>query len=182
MEIPASPQDLLAFWRDAGPERWFSKNDELDELCRRLFLPVYKRAADGELADWEQTAEGALALIILLDQLPRNMFRGDPQAWATDSDALHVAERAIVRDFDCEVDAVLRRFFYIPFMYAEDIAAQKHSLRLHETLGDSVTLEWAKHYHDIVLRFGRFRHQNVALGRASTLEEIAFLKDNDFRG
>lgn len=182
MNTPASPEEVLTFWREAGSSRWFTPDEEFDNLCRRRFLPTYERAAAGELASWEQTADGALALVILLDQLPRNMFRGGPKAWATDSLALEVAQRAIVRDLDYEVGPALRRFFYLPFMHAEDLAAQKHSLRLVEGLGDPETMGWAKHHHDIVVRFGRFPHRNAVLARASTPQELAFLEESDFRG
>ncbi len=178
----ASPRDVLEFWNDAGPGRWFAKDDDFDELVRRGFLTTYEQAARGALDAWADTADGALALAIVLDQLPRNMFRRDPKTWATDPAALAVATTAIDRGFDLEVDSALRRFFYVPFMHAEDIEAQERSRRLHQALGDQKTMDWAQHHHDIVARFGRFPHRNRILGRVSTPEELAFLQASDFRG
>ena len=95
-----SPAEVLQFWRDAGPDAWFTKNPDFDARCRDRFLHAYEKAAAGGLSAWEQTAEGALALLILLDQMPRNMFRGDPRTWATDPLALAIAERALAKGFD----------------------------------------------------------------------------------
>lgn len=177
------PHDILAFWREAGPGRWFTPDDDFDELCRLRFLPTYQQAAAGALDGWKDTAEGALALVILLDQMPRNMFRGEARTWAADPAAVRVAQGAIRRGFDAEADPALRRFFYIPFMHAEDPAMQEQSLRLHEALGDPEMLEWSRHHHGIVARFGRFPHRNAVLGRASTAEEHSFLEQDDaFQG
>lgn len=177
-----SLEKLLTFWREAGPKRWFSKDDRFDDLCRQVFLPTYERAAAGELQTWQTTPDGALALVILLDQLPRNMFRGKPRAWATDAAALAVAQASMDHAFDREVDPALRRFFHMPFQHSENLEAQKQSLRLSEASSDVETIGWAKHHHDIVARFGRFPHRNAVLGRASTPEELDFLADIDFRG
>ena len=179
---PLPPEEVVAFWRQAGPERWFSKDESFDASCRARFLAAHEHAAAGDLAAWEGTPEGALALLILLDQMPRNMFRGDPRTWATDSDALRIAERAIDRGFDREVAPEMRRFFYLPFMHAEDLAAQERSVSLNEALNDPEINRFARHHRDIVARFGRFPHRNEVLGRMSTPDEIAFLADDPFRG
>ena len=174
--------EILAFWRDAGPDRWFTKDDAFDALCRTRFLGAYEQAATGALSDWEATPDGALALAILLDQMPRNMFRGDPRTWATDPQARNVAERAIANGFDREVGEELRQFFYVPFMHAEELAAQERSVALYGDFGSDENREFAKHHRDIIARFGRFPHRNDVLGRTSTPEELAFLKEDDFRG
>ena len=177
-----SPAEVLQFWRDAGPDAWFTKNPDFDARCRDRFLDAYEKAAAGDLSAWEQSAEGALALLILLDQMPRNMFRGDPRTWATDPLALAIAERALAKGFDREVPLEIQQFFYLPFMHAEDLAAQERSLALYETRGDAENLKFARHHHDIIARFGRFPHRNEVLGRESTPEELAFLEEDAFRG
>ena len=118
-----------------------------------------------------------MALVILLDQLPRNMFRGTRRAYATDPAALLAAERAIERHFDQAVEPELRRFFYLPFMHAEGLSAQDRSVALNEALGEEDSIKWARHHRDIIARFGRFPHRNAILGRESTAEEQAFLAD-----
>jgi uncharacterized protein (DUF924 family) len=178
----ANAHEIVAFWRDLGRERWFGHDEEVDRLCRERFLPAYEAAAAGELAAWEDSAEGALALLILLDQMPRNMFRGAPGAWATDPLAQRIASDAIARGFDRATARELRQFFYLPFMHAEDTVLQARSLGLYEGHGDPENLAFARHHHDIVARFGRFPHRNAALGRASTPEELAFLEEDGFRG
>ena len=177
-----SGSDVVAFWREAGPERWFAKDDGFDTECRERFLGVWERAARGELDGWGETAEGALGLVILLDQMPRNMFRNDPRAWSSDAQARAAAEAALAKGFDREVEPELRAFFYLPFEHAEDRAAQARSVALFTELGDPETLKWARHHQDIVDRFGRFPHRNAVLGRESTPEELAFLEIDDFRG
>ncbi len=177
MQRLATPEDIVSFWHGAGPDRWFSRDDTFDEACRARFLATYEAAARGDLAEWELSPHGALALIILLDQLPRNMFRGTRRAYATDATALLGAERAIERHFDEAVEPELRRFFYLPFMHAEDLAAQERSVALNADIGADDVLEWAHHHRDIIARFGRFPHRNAILGRDSTPEEQAYLAE-----
>ncbi|MDB5510969.1 MAG: hypothetical protein JWR08_452 [Enterovirga sp.] len=182
MAQDTTPEAVVAFWQEAGPGAWFTKSTAFDALCRSRFLPAYEAAARGELSSWERDATGALALLILLDQMPRNMFRGQPRTWATDPLALAAAERAVARGFDLEVPEALRGFFYLPFMHAEDMAAQERSVALYEERGSADSLTWARHHRDIVARFGRFPHRNAVLGRVSTPEELAFLDEDEFRG
>ncbi len=158
----------------------------LEEHDIRRDLPpalprTYEAAARGDLAEWELSPEGALALVILLDQLPRNMFRGTRRAYATDPAALLLVERAIERGFDTTVAPDMRRFFYLPFMHAEDLSAQERSVVLNETV-DADSLKWARHHRDVIARFGRFPHRNALLGRESTADEEAFLSEDGFRG
>lgn len=170
-----SADSILHFWRHAGPERWFKRDDTFDEACRERLLPAYEAAARGDLNEWELSAQGALALLLLLDQLPRNMFRDTRRAYATDAAAVLAAERAIERGFDQAVDPALQRFFYTPFLHAEELAHQERSVALSEATGNPDLLKWARHHHDIVARYGRFPHRNAVLGRESTAEERAFL-------
>ena len=181
MGIP-EPHEVVAFWREAGPERWFARDEAFDELCRARFLPAYEAAAKGELSEWESGPEGALALVILLDQMPRNMFRNDPRTWATDPLAVASAERALANGFDRQVEPGLQQFFYLPFMHAEDLGAQERSVALYEARGDAENLKFAHHHRDIIARFGRFPHRNEILGRETTPEEAANLETDPFRG
>jgi uncharacterized protein (DUF924 family) len=181
MERLATADEVLAFWREAGPEKWFSKDEAFDRTCRDRFLPTYEAAARGDLNEWELTPEGALAVIILLDQLPRNMFRGQRETYKTDSVAVMVADRAIERGFDHKVEPEFRRFFYLPFMHSESLQDQERSVALNENLGED-SAKWARHHHEIVARFGRFPHRNDILGRETTPEEEAFLQEDSFRG
>lgn len=178
----ASPAEVVVFWREAGPRRWFSKDERFDALCRDRFLRAYEAGARGDLSDWESEAHSALALVLLLDQFPRNMFRATARAYDTDPAALAVAVRAVGRGFDMEVEPGLRHFFYLPFMHAENVGDQGRSLALFEAAADPENLKWARHHWDIIARFGRFPHRNVLLGRESTPEEAAFLEVDAFRG
>lgn len=174
--------DVVAFWREAGPKRWFSKDDAFDEALRQRFLTAHEAAAIGALSAWETNAEGALALLILLDQIPRNIFRGDARAFVTDPLARAIAAGALVRGFDAQVDPSLRTFFYLPFEHSEDMADQDRAIALYKAIGDADGLKWAEMHADIIRRFGRFPHRNAALGRATTSEEQAFLDAGGFSG
>jgi uncharacterized protein (DUF924 family) len=183
MQDLATPQDVVAFWRDAGPDRWFAKDEGFDALCRARFLATYEAAARGDLNDWELVAEGALAVVLLLDQFPRNMFRGTRRAYQADATARDTADRAIERGFDKQVDPELRVFFYLPFDHSEDPADQERSVALHEAAGDAEGLKWGRHHRDLIARFGRFPHRNPILGRESTPEEQAYLaEEGAFKG
>ena len=181
MTLPR-PQDVIAFWREAGPDRWFSKDAAFDEACRARFLDAHEAAARGDLEEWELSPDGALALVLLLDQLPRNMFRGDRRAWRTDPVALMAADRAIERGYDGRVDPELRRFFYLPLMHSEAMHHQERSVALNEPLGEEAA-RYARLHLDLIARFGRFPHRNAVLGRESTPEEEVYLAQDDaFRG
>jgi uncharacterized protein (DUF924 family) len=177
----ASAGEIVRFWRDAGPRAWFVKDETFDGRCR-AFEAEHHAAARGELAHWELDAEGALALILLLDQLPRNIWRRSPHAWATDSLAQGVAIRAIERRFDAATDTFLRVFFYMPFEHAEDIELQEIAVRMVEPLRDAEFTRYAVLHRDIIARFGRFPHRNAVLGRKSTPQELQFLAEGGFAG
>ncbi len=167
---------ILDFWF-ASEGLWFKKDDAFDETIRERFAADYESAAAGGLADWRETSDGCLALIVLLDQFPRNMFRASARAFATDTLALGIAETAVERGFDQAVAAARRRFVYMPFMHAEDVDHQRRCVDLFTALeNDPGGVNYAIKHLEIIERFGRFPHRNEILGRQSTPEEVAFLK------
>lgn len=174
--------EVVSFWREAGPERWFGKDQDFDLTIRSRFLALHEAAARGEFTAFEASAEGALALVILLDQFPRNMFRGIARAFATDPLARGVANRALARGFDQATDEQMRQSFYLPFMHSELLADQDRSVRLHEAFGNAERLRYAADHRDIVAKFGRFPHRNRALGRDTTPGEQEFLNGGGFAG
>jgi uncharacterized protein (DUF924 family) len=177
----ANAKDIVSFWREAGAERWFKKDAAFDAEIKRRFLPTYEAAAAGKLRDWENNAEGALALLILLDQFPRNMFRGDKRTFATDPLARAVTAGALIKGFDAQAGG-MRGFFYLPFEHSEDMADQERGIALYKAAGDTDGLNWAEIHADIIRKFGRFPHRNAVLGRATTAEEQAFLDSGGFAG
>ena len=179
--MPAAPEGVLSFWREAGLKRWFAVDPAFDAEIRERYLATHQAAAAGRLSVWEDTAEGALALVIALDQFPRNMFRGTARAFSTDALALAAARRAIRHGFDLKTPMPERNFFYLPFEHSENLADQERCVALTDATGDAEAVKWAKVHHDVIHRFGRFPHRNAALGRVSTPEEIAFLAAGGFR-
>ena len=174
--------EIVDFWRDAGPKLWFARNDAFDTAMRDRFEAVQHAAGRGDYVDWIDTAEGALALVLLLDQFPRNLYRGRPQAFATDPQARWAASKGIARGHDQATDPALRVFFYMPFEHAEDLADQDRAVALMQALGDADYLRYAELHRDLIRRFGRFPHRNTILGRESTVEEIAYLAGPGFKG
>ncbi|MDN8614136.1 DUF924 family protein [Variovorax ginsengisoli] len=179
-ELP-SPAAVTAFWRAAGPRRWFAKDDAFDADFKARFEAAHHLAATGDLDHWAADAEGALALLVLLDQLPRNAWRGSGHMFATDGKALAIARAAVAAGFDQHVEPALRPFFYLPFMHSEALADQERSVALNRSL-DANTQRFAVLHRDIVARFGRFPHRNAALGRTTTAEERRFLDEGGFTG
>ncbi len=173
--------EVVAFWRQAGPGRWFTKDPAFDADFRERFLSAHEAAAAGQLAHWEVRPEDALGLVLLLDQFPRNCFRGTPRMYATDEAARGVTERAVVAGHDMAVEVGLRLFFYLPLAHSELLADQDRSVELHQRLEPQV-MRHALEHRDIVRRFGRFPHRNGILGRATTPEEQAFLDAGGFAG
>ena len=176
------PADVVTFWAKAGPKAWFSKSAAFDAEIRERFEALHHAAARGELDGWAETAEGALALLLLLDQFPRNMFRGSPHAFATDPLARKVARLAVDRGFDRQAAPELRQFFYLPFEHSEHPEDQDQGVALCAESGDADLVKWAGIHRDIITRFGRFPHRNASLGRTSSEEEQAFLKGGGFSG
>lgn len=181
MPADVRPEDVVRFWEEAGEALWFARDDGFDDRFRSQFQDAHEAAAAGGLHDWEETAEGALALLILLDQFPRNCFRDQPRAFATDAQAISVADRALARGFDREVREALRVFFYLPYGHSERLADQERALELCWALGGE-TYKYAELHHEIIVRFGRFPHRNAVLGRTTTLAEQAYLDGGGFKG
>ncbi|HEV2153241.1 DUF924 family protein [Bradyrhizobium sp.] len=177
-----TPSGILAFWRKGGRERWYKHHDAFDAEVRRRFLPLWQKAAGGGLASWEASDDGALALVIVLDQFPRNMFRGTPQAFASDALARDVARRAIERGTNRRIDPVLLEFLYMPFMHSEHLPDQLHCVALFENTDNAENQKYAREHADIIQRFGRFPHRNRLLGRDTTEDEQAFLDGGGFAG
>jgi uncharacterized protein (DUF924 family) len=178
----SDPREVLAFWRAAGPDKWFEKDAAFDAEIAARFSCLWQTGRDGKLAPWEETPEGALALVIVLDQFPRNMFRGEARTYAADSLARAVAGRAIARGFDQQLALSDRQFFYLPFEHSETLADQERCCALFGATGDADLLKWAQLHADIIRRFGRFPHRNTILGRDTTAEEQAFLDGGGFAG
>jgi len=176
-----SAAEVVRFWSEAGPERWFRKNAAFDAEFRERFLPAHEAAARGELESWRRTAEGSLALLILLDQFPRNAFRGTGRVYATDALARLVAQQALADGHREHVPQPLRGFFHLPFSHSEWLPDQQRAVELCEPLGTE-SLRWGRHHRDVVARFGRFPHRNALLGRNSTHEEREFLAQGGFAG
>lgn len=175
------PIDVLEFWWTAGPEKWFAGGETFDDACRR-FRPLYEAAAEGRIDDWAEVPHTALALVIVTDQFPRNIFRGTDRAFRTDAKALSVATSAVDRGFDRAFPAMARKFFFLPFMHSEDIAAQERGLDLYRALGDQEGYYYMLIHYDVIRRFGRFPHRNGVLGRETTPEEAAYLASGGFSG
>jgi uncharacterized protein (DUF924 family) len=190
--LPKRAQALLDVWlgppgdpdRERQREIWFKSTAEFDAALRRDFLADYEAGAAGALRSWEALPEGALALVLLLDQIPRNIFRGTPRAYVTDAAAREAADRALARGFDRLVPPVWRLFFYMPLHHSEDLADQRRSVALFDALPrnpdrrDSLR-RYGRPYVEVIERFGRFPHRNAILGREPTPAEIAFLAERN---
>jgi uncharacterized protein (DUF924 family) len=175
-------EEVLRFWRQAGANRWFAGDDEFDRTIGARFFGVHEAAVRGELSDWQHSPDGALALLILLDQMPRNMFRGSSRAFLSDPQARGLAHLALSRGFDGAVEPIMRQFFYLPFMHSELIADQKRSVQLYSQFGDPEQLRHAQCHRDVILRFGRFPHRNRVMNRVSTIAELQFLAAGGYAG
>jgi uncharacterized protein (DUF924 family) len=168
--------EVLDFWFAEGMRgQWFRATPALDEAIRTRFEPAWQAAAGGEYDDWAQTASGALALVIVLDQFPLNMFRGQPRAFSSEQQAVVVTLAAIERGLDRQLSGDRLAFLYMPLMHSEDLTHQDLSVRLFEAAGLEENLRFARHHRDLVARFGRFPHRNAILGRESTAGERAYL-------
>lgn len=179
----AGPQEILDFWFGPGDEPgagasreiWFKPSEAFDLDIRRRFASDHTDAAAGRRDDWLREARPCLALILLLDQFPRHLFRGSHRAWATDPAARAAAELALARGFDAGLSANARKFMYMPYMHSESVTDQRRSVSLFRSVGDDAAMVAALRHLEIIERFGRFPHRNAALGRRSTPEEEAFL-------
>jgi uncharacterized protein (DUF924 family) len=181
-DLAVTPAGILAFWREAGRERWYTHDDAFDDEVRHRYCEPWHKASAGELSSWEASDDGALALVIVLDQFPRNMFRGEQRAFSSDALAREVARRAVARGADERVDPTLLEFLYLPFMHSENLADQQHCVALFQATGSEENLKYAERHADIIRRFGRFPHRNRALGRSTTADEQAYLDQGGFAG
>lgn len=181
LHTPPEAAAVAAFWREAGPTRWFTKDEAFDRQFRERFQALHFAAAARRCDDWMATAEGALALMLLLDQYPRNSFRGNGHMYATDPLARMFCRQALDAGLDRQVEPALRLFFYLPLSHSEDLADQRRALALNEALGEPYRSHAQGHL-DIVARFGRFPHRNAMLGRSTTAEEQSFLDGGGFAG
>src|SRR5258706_6258976 len=172
---PVNPTEVLDFWFKRDRKDWFAKNPAFDEEIRARFLPLYGRALKEERKSWREEPAGCLALVILLDQFPRNMFRGSARAFAADAMALAAAKHAVSMQFDKGMSVDERTFAYLPFEHSESLDDQEKCCELIEPLGEEL-YRYALRHKQIIERFGPFSHANAMLARASTPEEIAFLK------
>lgn len=182
MTTSFSPDDIISFWRNAGTDRWFTADAGFDTEVRERFHALWQEARDGGHSGWEKTPEGMLALILVLDQFPRNMFRGSAEAFATDPQALALAKRAIELGMDQRIGTDLRAFVYMPLMHSEEPKDQLRCVEVFRAFGNANNLAFAEIHADIIRRFGRFPHRNTVLGRQTTAEEAAFLADGGFKG
>jgi uncharacterized protein (DUF924 family) len=174
------PQEILDFWfSDEVRKLWFNSTPEFDALLRERFEAIWTRASCGELDGWLQSAAGCLALIIVLDQFPLNMFRGQAQSFASEAQSREVAQVAIDKGFDQDLDLRSRAFLYMPFMHSEELVDQQRALQLFAQPGLEDNLRFARHHHDIVRKLGRFPHRNKALGRESSESEIEYLNSKE---
>lgn len=177
-------QEILDFWfAEETKSAWFNSTKEMDQLIRQRFETTWKQARDGQLDDWLKQAKGCLALVILLDQFPLNMFRGDAKCFATEEASRIVSRNAIEKGFDKDLDDTAKAFLYMPFMHSESLDDQDYSVSLFEQAKLNDNIRWAKHHRDIIKRFGRFPHRNSILGRESSAEEIDWLNSEQaFKG
>lgn len=178
----ADPIDILDFWWQAGPAKWFARDNGFDAEIRDRFEALLPIAARGGFDGWAETPHGALALILLLDQMPRNLYRGDPRAFDSDAKALEIARTSVARGFHRAFPAQARTFFFLPFEHAEDLDAQETSVDLFRIHGDRETYLYALIHLDVIRRFGRFPHRNAVLGRETTDAERAYLDSGGFAG
>ena len=171
-----TPQDVLAFWRDAGGERWWKSDPAFDQEIIRRFQSLHQDAAEGKLAHWHTDSQAALALIIILDQFSRNIYRGEPRAFACDPQAREVASQSILKGFDLEHGEEDRIWFYVPFEHSENLADQALSVKYFTERTTSRTFhKFIADHAQVIERFGRFPHRNAILGRTSTPEEQEYL-------
>lgn len=180
----STPEEILAFWLDdIGPEGWYKQDEALDGDLRSRFLPVWEEAMQGRFGLWLTYPSGTLAYITLLDQFPRNMFRGDAQAFASDRLALAAAKQAIHRGWDLRIDEPARQFFYLPLMHSENLCDQDRCVRLMKErmpeAGQSNLLH-ARVHREVIRKFGRFPYRNAALARNSTQSELSYMQDGGY--
>lgn len=173
-------KEVLSFWfSDEMRSRWFASTPELDQEIKRRFEAHWQAAVAGQLNDWKHSAEGSLALVIVLDQFPLNMYRGQAKSFSSEAQAIEVAAQAVSHAQDHILEAEQQAFLYMPFMHSESLKDQDQSVALFNKAGLDHSFRFAKHHRDIIVRFGRFPHRNAILGRTSTDAEIEYLNSKE---
>lgn len=178
----SAAKEIVDFWISAGPEKWFEKDTAFDQEIAEKFEKLIEPAHEGKMDDWSASAEGALALILLLDQFPRNLYRDSDRAYHCDPKAISIAEEAISRHHDQAYENPVRRFYYLPFMHSENLEHQNYCIELCTRSNDEEGVKYSEIHADIIRKFGRFPHRNRVLGRTSSREEIEFLENGGFAG
>lgn len=177
--MPITPEDILDFWYSPrAKEKWFSSTPEFDSELSEKYADTWQSAAEDKLHDWSDTPTGCLALAIVLDQFPLNMFRGQPKSFQTEEKAREVARQAITKGFDKMLPKERLAFLYMPFMHSETLSDQEYSVSLFEAAELLDNIFFARHHHELIRRFGRFPHRNRILERASTKEELEYLNSS----
>lgn len=179
-----APVDILDFWfSEKVRPLWFNSTPEFDAELKKRFIDIYSAALDGKLSTWQESVEGCVALVIVLDQFPLNMFRGRPESFVGEAKARAITRAAVAKGFDRQIPAEQKAFLYLPLMHSENLEDQELSVRLYEAAGLKENLRFARHHRDIIQRFGRFPHRNRILGRSSTPAELEYLASKEaFQG
>ena len=172
--------DVLDAWWSIGEDGWFRQSDDVDAMLKARFTGLVEEARNGALDAWQEAPHGALALMLLLDQMPRNLYRGTPNAFASDAQAVALADAVRERRFECAYHGMARGFFYLPYMHAEDMALQSLSCDLYRAMNNQNAYYYALLHMDAIRRFGRFPHRNAILGRTSTPDEEAYMASGGF--
>lgn len=172
---------VVQFWREIGSEGWFTKNEAVDQRFRELFYDLHFAAARRQCEHWLNDADGAVGLMVLLDQFPRNVFRNTAHMFATDPLARHYARRIIDAGLIEQIDPDLRLFICLPFVHSEELSDQDYAQDLYKRYAPD-SLAWASHHRSIIVQFGRFPHRNASLGRTTIPDEQQFLEDGGFTG
>ncbi len=182
--VKTTPQDVIEFWYTPAHRKfWFASTPEMDEIIRSRFETTWEAARSQQLDHWQQTPEGCLALTIVLDQFPLNMYRNTTESFATEQQAVAITRHAITQGFDQQLPGDRLAFLYMPLMHSEHLDDQNESVRLFSAAGLQDNARFARHHRDLIRRFGRFPHRNIILGRTSTPEEIEYLEsDKAFKG
>lgn len=171
-----NPSTIIDYWfSEENQQYWFASTPEIDTQMREKFNDLWESAKRGELDDWKNSAEGCLALCIVLDQLPLNMFRGTAKSFSTEQQSIEIAKHAIEKDFDQQINKERRAFLYMPLMHSENLEDQDLSVSLFEKAGLEGNSRFAKHHRELIKTYGRFPHRNEVLGRENTTEETDYL-------
>ena len=184
MTSRATPDEVLAFWfNEPISSHWFSSTPEIDALIRDKFESLWATASNNGLDEWREMVTGSLALVIILDQFPLNMYRGEAISFSTEALAVDVSLAAIKKGFDQQLDSQQKAFLYMPLMHSESMQHQALSVELYEKAGLESNARFARHHRDIIRRFGRFPHRNAILGRESSPDELEYLESKEaFKG